>query len=111
MAQLRATQFFIGNVTTVAPVNTNVYTVPAGHRIILKSIAVRNLNPSAGVTWFVVIDSTLVFTNLLGPGSTSSSGSFEWRPWIVIGPGSVLKLTCSASTGIGCVVSGAYHYI
>jgi hypothetical protein len=110
MALLHVTQLARQNVTTVNPVFTTIYTVPAGDRIVLRSIAVRNLSGSAGVTWYVEIDTVVVFTNVLGVGSVNA-GSYEWRPWIVLGPGQLLKVAVNAAAGIGLVASGSLYTI
>lgn len=110
MALLHATQLYVGNVTTVNPTFTTAYTVGAGNRIILRSIAARNLAAPAGVTWYVKVGGTLVFTNVLGSGG-GSSGSFEWRPWIVATPGQKIELAVSAAAGIGVLVSGSIYTI
>jgi hypothetical protein len=110
MALLHATQLYVGNVVTVNPTFTTAYTVGAGQRIILRSIAVRNLSGAAGVTWYVKINGIVVFTNVLGIGSLST-GSFEWRPWIVVTPGQTIQLAVSAAAGIGAVVSGSIYTI
>lgn len=87
-----------------------MYTVPAGDRIILRSIAARNLSGSAGVTWYVYIGSTIIFTNVLTTGG-SAGGSFEWRPWVVLGPTQTIEMAVSAAAGISCVVSGSIYTI
>jgi hypothetical protein len=110
MALLHATQLFAGNVTSVNPTFTTAYTVPAGNRIILRSIAVRNLSGAAGVTWYVKVNGVVVFTNVLGIGSLST-GSFEWRPWIVATPAQTIQLAVSAAAGIGALVSGSIYTI
>jgi hypothetical protein len=110
MALLHATQLYSGNVVTVNPVFTTAYTVGAGQRIILRSIATRNLSGGAGVTWYVKVNGVVVFTKVLGLGGTDA-GSYEWRPWIVATPGQTIQLSVSAAAGIGAVVSGSIYTI
>lgn len=110
VALLHALNLFLGNVASVYPATTTVYTVPAGDRIILRSVAVRNLSGSVGVQVYVLVDGIFVWTGILTPGSTSG-GSQEWRPWVVVGPGSVIKMAVSATPGAGAAASGSIYTI
>lgn len=103
-------QFYVANVVAVNPTFVTAYTVPAGDRIVLRSIAVRNLNGSGGVTWYVRLAGVVVFTGVLASGGTSG-GSAEWRPWIVMTPGQKIELAVSATPGVGAVVSGSLYTI
>jgi hypothetical protein len=103
-------QFYAANVTTVNPTFTTAYTVPAGDRIVLRSIAARNLAGGAGVTYYVKINGVLAYTFVLGNGGTSS-GSNEWRPWIVLTPAQKIEIAVSAAAGIGVIVSGSLYTI
>jgi hypothetical protein len=49
MALLHVIQLARQNVVTVNPTFTTIYTVPAGDRVVLRSIAVRNLSGAAGI--------------------------------------------------------------
>lgn len=108
MALLHASVFYTGNITTVNPTFTTIYTVATGQRIILRSVAYRNLAPSAAHTLYLEIDSTLVWSTSIVGGAL---GAGEFRPWIVVGPGSVLKMAADASSGFGVVVSGSIYTI
>lgn len=110
MAELRTTQFFAANVLTVNPVKTTAYTVPTGRRIIVRSIAARNLNGSTGQTFYVLVAGVLVFSYVLGAGSLST-GSYEWRPWLVLDEGDSLQLAVSNASGVGFVVGGSSYFI
>lgn len=110
MALLHVLQFYAANVTTVNPTFTTAYTVPAGDRIVLRSIAVRNLNGAAGVTVYVKVAGVLVKSIVLTTGGTSGDSS-EWRPWIVATPGQTIQLAVSGATGVGAVVSGSLYTI
>jgi hypothetical protein len=110
MALLHATQLFNGTITTVTPTFTTAYTVATGYRVILRSVAVRNVSTTLSCTVYVQINGVTVFSTVLGTAG-SSTGSFEWRPWIVVGPGQTIKLAASMSTGYGVTVSGSIYTI
>jgi len=103
-------QLFTGNVTTVNPSKTTCYTVPAGDRIVLRSVAVRNLSGSVANSCYVFVNGTLVRTINLGIGG-SSTDSFEWRPWIVATPAQLVQLAVSNAAGVGAVLSGSLYTI
>lgn len=110
MTLLHATQLFVGNVITANPTFTTCYTVPAGDRIILRSIAYRNLNGSTVQSLYVKIGGTVVWTAAVAAGGTSA-GSGEWRPWIVCPPGQTIQLAASTTTGFGILISGSIYTI
>lgn len=110
MALLHVAKLFTGNVASVYPVKTVAYTVPAGFRIVLRSVAFRNLSGGVGVQAYVLIDGFFVWTAILTAGSTSG-GSQEWRPWVVAEAGSQVQLAVSATPGVGCAVSGSLYFI
>jgi hypothetical protein len=103
-------QFFAGNVVSVNPTRTLCYTVPAGDRIVIRSVAVRNLSGTSATTAILWVANTLVWTHSLGVGGTSTD-SFEFRPWIVATPGQLIQMAASNSTGFGCVISGSLYTI
>jgi hypothetical protein len=107
---LRATQLYVGNVTTVNPVKTTLYTVAAGKRVILKSVQARNLYTGGTNTFYLFVATYLVWSYVLAAGGSAGS-NFELRPWIVINPGQTLQAAVTNATGAGLVVSGSLHYI
>jgi hypothetical protein len=110
MALLHVTQLFTGNVVTANPTFTNVYTVPAGDRVVLRNLQARNLNGGASQTIYVELNAILIFTALLTSGG-SSGGSISQNFWVVMNPADVLKIAASTTTGFGVVVSGSLYTI
>jgi hypothetical protein len=110
MALLHATQLFTGNVVTVNPSFTTCYTVPAGDRIILRSVAVRNLSGSVGLSVYVKVAGTLVWSKALTVGGTAGDNA-EWRPWVVATPAQLVQVAVSNAAGVGCVISGSIYTI
>lgn len=101
---LRATQFFQGTITSTSYVS--VYTVPTGHRIILKNVHARNRSGSTNGAYCRVSTGTeLVHFNVGG----SSFG--DWNGWIVLNAGQVLQLAVDLSAGQDFTLSGTIHYI
>jgi hypothetical protein len=110
VAELHAIQLYQGNVVSVNPTRTNLYTVPAGRRIIVRSVASRNLNGGSSQAFYVYVNATVVYTVLATSGG-SSGGSNEFRPWLVLGPGDILGAAAATSTGFGVVASGSTYTI
>ena len=108
MAVLRATQFDARLLTSTSYIT--LYTVPSGHVIILKSIALRNY-ATVNNTFNVRLGTAPnFFVKVLGVGGGDTS-AYEFRPWIVVGPGQTIQATVSNSTGIGVILSGSILYI
>lgn len=107
---LHVSTFWLGNVTSVNPTKTNLYTVPTGYRAVLRSIAARNLNGSASQSFYVFINGTIIHSELLTSGG-SSGGSTDWLPWIVFDEGQTLQMAASTSTGFGVVAGGSLYTI
>lgn len=103
-------QFFTGNVTTVNPTRTTCYTVPAGDRIILRDVAVRNLSGSVSMSVYIWVNGVLVRTLICSVGGVAGD-SQEWKPWIVATPGQTIQAAVSAAAGVGCVISGSLYTI
>jgi hypothetical protein len=103
-------QIYHGNITSVNPAVTNVYTVPAGDRIVVRDITVQNLSDTVANSFYVYVAGTWVWQVVLGT-SSSSTGKAEIKPWWVMTPGQVLALAVSHSSGVGVVVSGSLYTI
>lgn len=110
MALLHATQLYVGNVTSVNPTKTLAYTVPAGMRIILRSVDMRNLLGTGGQTGYVYLAGVLAFSRVLTTGGSAGS-DVEVRPWIVLTPGQQIQLACTNAAGIAFLVSGSIYTI
>lgn len=106
MAMLHATQFWQGSVTSINPTKTALYTVPAGYRIIVRSMAVRNLTSSGSNNFYFFVNNVIVWSVTL-----AQAGNGEWRPWLVAGPGDVINAAVSASAGCSGVLSGSLYTI
>lgn len=104
MATLRATQFASGAIFTNA--TTTVYTVPAGHKIILKDIT---LQEASGVACVVNLRLASFGTfRAVTLAAFSGPGSFvELRCWMVFNPGDVLQMSRSNSNVYTYVLSGS----
>lgn len=103
-------QLFTGNVVTVNPTKTTCYTVPTGYRVITRSIAVRNLSGTVGMSAYVWMNGILVHTFVLTTGGTAG-GSDEWDTWSVLTPGQKIEMAVSAAAGVGCIISGSIYFI
>jgi hypothetical protein len=110
LALLHATQFAALKVITVNPTLTTAYTVPAGDRIILRSVAMRNLLTTGTLTAYVYLAGLLIESHILAAGGAAGS-DFEWRPWIVMTPGQLVQLAVSNATGADMIVSGSLYTI
>lgn len=110
MALLHVTPLFNGNVTSVNPSLTNLYTVPAGDRVVVRQVLVRNLTAGTGETFYLYVDSTLV-ASLVATSGGSAGGTVLFQPWIVLGPGQVLKGAASVAAGFGVNVGGSIYTI
>jgi hypothetical protein len=104
MATLRATQFASGVFSGTAV--TNIYTVPAGHKAILKSITllevsgvscIVNVRLSAFGTWYAQILSAY----------GSAGMGIENRMWVVLEAGQVLQFNRSNAGQITYTVNGS----
>lgn len=108
MADLRATQFAAGAITGTAV--TNVYTVPVGKRIILKSI---QLQEASGIATDVQIRlSGLGTIRLMKLTAYNSAGStLENTVWIVFNAGQTIQLARVSAGTIGYVLSGSLLFV
>jgi hypothetical protein len=103
MAELRITQFYAANIASLAYID--VYTVPVGRRIIVKSVQLRNQYTGSNGVWIALGTTALYYVSLPG------NGSLEIRPWWVITEGQTLKIKVGNAAGVGVLISGASHYI
>jgi len=110
MALLHATQLFTGTIVVLTNPGTTLYTVPAGNRIIVRSVAVRNLWGGGVNRFFFKVNGTIVWDPNLNAGGTSGD-SQEFRPWIVATPGQLLQALVTNANGVGVVVSGSIYTI
>lgn len=105
---LRATQFYAGLVTSSTP--AILYTVPAGHRIILKSILYSQQTLTAG-NFVVTVDGVgwITDTAIAARGDPGSNG--DQIMWAVYGPGQVIRAAVFGSTSVYLNLSGSLLYI
>jgi hypothetical protein len=106
MALLHVTQFFVGSVTSVSPTYTTLYTVPAGHRIVLRNIQLHNQDGTTARLFYLKVGGTLVYNP-----SVSAGGNSAVSLWIVLGPGQTIQTAGSNAAGFGLVVSGSDYTI
>lgn len=109
MALLHATHLYEGNITTTSGTQV-LYTVPAGYRVIIRSVILRN---AAGSTNSVniLVDSTWAAYFVSLPAGGTAGSSNEWRPWLVLGPGQTIGGRVSVATGCNCIISGSIYTI
>jgi hypothetical protein len=110
MALLHVMQFAAQNVTSVNPTYTTLYTVPAGDRIVIRSVQVRNLSGTAAMTAYLRVNTFLIDSLVMTVGGTAGS-SVEHRPWWVCAPGDVISMAASVATGYGLILSGSLYTI
>jgi hypothetical protein len=110
MALLHVMQFAAQNVTTVNPTFTTLYTVPAGDRIVIRSVQVRNLSGSVAMTAYLRVNTVLIDTLVMTAGGTAG-GQVEHRPWWVCAPGDVISMAASSAAGFGLILSGSLYTI
>lgn len=107
MALLHVTPLYEGNVSSGAFVS--LYTVPAGMRVVLRSVNVYNT--SSTITAAILgLDSGIIFNHSLAVAGSSGS-DFLWQGWIVCGPGQVIQGATGGSRTVHYVVSGTIYTI
>jgi hypothetical protein len=109
MALLHVMQFAKQTVTAVSPSFATLYTVPAGDRIVVRSAVVRNLALTTQ-QFSLYVDGIVVKTWNL-PSGGGSTGSDEWRPWMVCTPGQVIQARAATASGFNIVLSGSLYTI
>lgn len=87
-----------------------LYTVPAGDRVVLRSITMQNLASVAQGCIIYLPDPAQILFHSLG-AKNSGTDTFEWRPWIVLGPGQSIGATVGNTTGVNVVLSGSLYTI
>jgi hypothetical protein len=110
VALLHATQLFAGDVTNTVSPGQTVYTVPAGMRIIIRSISLHNRDGSANQIVTVRVAGTVILNRTLGLGGTSAA-DFEMRPWIVAVPTQLIQVKAGLTLGVAVVISGSIYTI
>jgi hypothetical protein len=110
MALLHATSLWNGDVTNTVSPGTTVYTVPAGMRIIIRSINLHNRDGSSNQTVTVRVAGTVILNRTLSFG-TSSAADYEMRPWIVATPGQTIQVKAGLALGVSVVISGSIYTI
>lgn len=105
---LKATQFSSQLVNST--VMATQYTVPAGHRIILKSAIFSATGAANTVEVNIASPASRVLTYPLGAFGTVD-GNFEWRPWLVVGPGQSILAAILASGSYWLTLSGSLLFI
>lgn len=85
---------------------TLAYTVPAGHRIILKTVHV--FNPGAAAHSYGVRIGT---TQVVRQVSIGVNVSDDWNTWIVLNPAETIYVLQVVASTISYVVSGYLLYI
>lgn len=93
----------------VGGATVTLFTVPAGQRMVLRSVTMRNLSTSSGTGW-VVFNGSGMFIKPLTPAGTDGA-SFEYRPWVVFGPGATLGISAGSGIAVFMVASGSIYTI
>lgn len=104
MPALRATQFASGLITGTAV--TNIYTVPAGKKAIIKDITLQEVS---GVACQVNVRLSAFGTfRVVNLSAYPAGGSYnDETMWVVLEPGQVLQLNRSNSGSYTYTVSGS----
>lgn len=111
-APLRSTQFYEGTPPVVGGVTTwtDVYTVPVGHRIIVKNITAENHTASAKIAGTrVKTVPVLRQVSLQAQGTSPFTDSFT--TWVVLTPGEVLQVLQQVGGIVEYIISGYLLYI
>jgi hypothetical protein len=108
LALLRATQFFTGTPPAPASGNlfTNEYTVPAGHRIALKSVHMSNPGASNKLGALNVDGVRQISSPVIGPSS-----QWDWNGWIVFNTPQVISLLQQSGGTVAYVLSGYLFFV
>ena len=106
MAALRTTVFVSQQVTSST--GLVVYTVPAGHRIIIRSI---NLYNESGSTNGVTVARDSVATMWSGTLAAAPGGRINIQPWIVLDAGQSIKVFTTAARACSVIISGSLLFI
>lgn len=103
---VRSKQLGIANPVTTS--GNNIYTVPASHRAIVKSIYIENLHSAAQrVVMSVKSGSTNLVQLVVTPGAVNSATETSFlNVWLVMEAGQVLNILPLLGN-VECVVSGA----
>lgn len=108
MASLRATQFFDGVITGPGPVN--LYTVPTGFRIILRSINMFNPESTTNPCTVALAGGATLFA-LTMPIAGTPGSTANLQPWVVVSAGQVLQGYTGSGKHCHIVLSGSLLYV
>lgn len=106
MALLHVIDLFQGTYIVTTGTGTLVYTVPAGHRIVLRNLTMRNVSSTTGYSLLAYASGVLFYSK-----SLVASESFDKDLWVVLGPGSTLSMRVGNATGINVLGSGSIYTI
>jgi hypothetical protein len=94
--------------TVTSSTGVVVYTVPAGHRVIVRSINLYNEAGSVnGVTVVRDAAATMCAANL----AAAPAGLFNLQPWIVLDAGQTIKVFTAAGKTCSVIISGTLLFI
>jgi hypothetical protein len=108
MAALRATQFFTG--TVMGASSHLLYTVPSGHRIILKTVVMLNQSATAS-DWQLRVQTLGAFVRGHLASYGGAGDSTTWSGWVVLDEGQTLYLTLISGATFQAVASGSLLFI
>lgn len=107
MALLHATPLYKGNVSSSGFVT--LYTVPAGKRVVLRSVNIYNT--TATITAAILgVNSGILFNRSLAVAGAAGADTY-WAGWIVLGPGDVIQGATGSSRTCFYAVSGSIYDI
>jgi hypothetical protein len=108
MAELRIALLARGVATSASYVT--VYTVPAGRRVILKNLNLRN---GSGVASNVQVNTTGVADLLNYPLTAGGTigGNASIPLWIVLNAGDTIRIAVTSGTSVSFVFSGTNHFV
>lgn len=111
-APLRSTQFYEGTPAVVGGATTwaDAYTVPAGHRIIVKNISSENHTASAKLSG-VRVKTVPVLRQVTLQAQGTSPFTDSFTTWVVLNPAEVLQVLQQVGGTVAYVLSGYLLYI
>lgn len=108
MAELRITQFYDATIAATGP--TDLYTVPAGRRIIVKRVTLLNTVPFTSNVW-IGTDVAGKLHEWAVDVAGSSGGQFDWPTWIILNPGEKVRWWEQFGITVNLLVGGTSHFI
>lgn len=108
MAALRATSFFIGEVSGSG--NHTVYTVPAGKRIVVHGITIQDVSGSSHTVQVRTIGLGTIIANTLAGYPAGGSG-WVMTPYIVLNATDGIVIGLPGGGDVTVTISGTFLFV